>query len=162
MSVRLSGCHTFLVVMHSYVSQATHTFLGMLPLCFNTKTTKTTCVFVCRSLHLYVYLSVSWSVFLCVLQYIGLRCFVIKSLINCNETFYFLLVGRKCLIRAETLAENLLDKMHNSFIYCYPSMFLELRCKIFISVVLFIRYLCLFVHWLLHFLSFHLSCLSFH
>ena len=33
-SVRLSGSHTFLVVRHSYVSQATHTFLGMLPLCF--------------------------------------------------------------------------------------------------------------------------------
>ena len=33
-SVCLSGSHTFLVVMHSYVSQATHAFLGMLPLCF--------------------------------------------------------------------------------------------------------------------------------
>ena len=34
MSVCLSGSHTFLVVRHSYVSQATHAFLGMLPLCF--------------------------------------------------------------------------------------------------------------------------------
>ena len=33
LSVRLSGSHTFLVVTHSYVSQATHAFLGMLPLC---------------------------------------------------------------------------------------------------------------------------------
>ena len=32
-SVLLSGSHTFLVVMHSYVSQATYAFLGMLPLC---------------------------------------------------------------------------------------------------------------------------------
>ena len=31
---RLYGSHTFLVVTHSYVSQATHAFLGMLPLCF--------------------------------------------------------------------------------------------------------------------------------
>ena len=31
--VRLSGSHIFLVVTHSYVSQATHAFLGMLPLC---------------------------------------------------------------------------------------------------------------------------------
>ena len=31
--VCLSGSHTFLVVMHSYVSQAIHAFLGMLPLC---------------------------------------------------------------------------------------------------------------------------------
>ena len=31
--VRLSGSHTFLVVTHSYVSQATRAFLGMLPLC---------------------------------------------------------------------------------------------------------------------------------
>ena len=30
--VCLSGSHTFLVVTHSYVSQATHAFLGMLPL----------------------------------------------------------------------------------------------------------------------------------
>ena len=30
----LSGSHTFLVVTHSYVSQVTHAFLGMLPLCF--------------------------------------------------------------------------------------------------------------------------------
>ena len=28
----LSGSHSFLVVTHSYVSQATHAFLGMLPL----------------------------------------------------------------------------------------------------------------------------------
>ena len=33
LSVRLSGSHTFLVVTHSYVSQATHAFLRMLPLC---------------------------------------------------------------------------------------------------------------------------------
>ena len=33
MSVCLSDSHNFLVVMHSYVSQATHAFLGMLPLC---------------------------------------------------------------------------------------------------------------------------------
>ena len=33
-SICLSGSHTFLVVTHSYVSQATHAFLGMLPLCF--------------------------------------------------------------------------------------------------------------------------------
>ena len=32
--VCLSGSHTFLVVTHSYVSQATRAFLGMLPLCF--------------------------------------------------------------------------------------------------------------------------------
>ena len=32
-SVCLSGSHTFLVVTHSYVSQATHVFLGTLPLC---------------------------------------------------------------------------------------------------------------------------------
>ena len=32
-SVRLSGSHTFVVVTHSYVSQATHAFLGMLLLC---------------------------------------------------------------------------------------------------------------------------------
>ena len=31
--VCLCGSHTFLVVTHSYVSQATHAFLGMLPLC---------------------------------------------------------------------------------------------------------------------------------
>ena len=31
--VCLSGSHTFLVVRHSYVSQATHAFLRMLPLC---------------------------------------------------------------------------------------------------------------------------------
>ena len=30
-SMRLPGSHTFLVVMQSYVSQATHAFLGMLP-----------------------------------------------------------------------------------------------------------------------------------
>ena len=33
LSVRLSSSHTFLEVMHSYVSPATHAFLGMLPLC---------------------------------------------------------------------------------------------------------------------------------
>ena len=32
LSVCLSGSHTFLVVMHSYVAQATYTFLGMLSL----------------------------------------------------------------------------------------------------------------------------------
>ena len=32
LSVHLSSSHTFLVVTHSYVSQATHAFLGMLPL----------------------------------------------------------------------------------------------------------------------------------
>ena len=32
--VCLSDSHTFLIVMHCYVSQATHAFLGMLPLCF--------------------------------------------------------------------------------------------------------------------------------
>ena len=31
--VCLSGSHTFLVVTHSNVSQATHVLLGMLPLC---------------------------------------------------------------------------------------------------------------------------------
>ena len=31
----LSGSHTFLVVTHSYISQATHAFHGMLPLFFN-------------------------------------------------------------------------------------------------------------------------------
>ena len=31
--VCLSDSHTFLIVTHSYVSQATHAFLGMLPLC---------------------------------------------------------------------------------------------------------------------------------
>ena len=31
-SICLSGSHTFLVVRHCYVSQATHIFLGMLPL----------------------------------------------------------------------------------------------------------------------------------
>ena len=34
-SVRPSGSHTFLVFTHSYVSQATHAFLGMLPLFLN-------------------------------------------------------------------------------------------------------------------------------
>ena len=34
MCVCLSGSHTFVVVTHSYVSQATHAFLGMLPLYF--------------------------------------------------------------------------------------------------------------------------------
>ena len=33
--VCLSGSHTFLVVTHSYVSQATHAFCGMLPLFTN-------------------------------------------------------------------------------------------------------------------------------
>ena len=33
LSVCLSGSHTFLVVTQSYVSQATHAFLGMLLLC---------------------------------------------------------------------------------------------------------------------------------
>ena len=32
--VCLSSSHTFLVVTHSYVSQATHAFLGMQPLCY--------------------------------------------------------------------------------------------------------------------------------
>ena len=32
LSVCLSGSHTFLVVVHSYVSQAIHAFIGMLPL----------------------------------------------------------------------------------------------------------------------------------
>ena len=32
--VCLSDIYTFLIVTHSYVSQATHAFLGMLPLCF--------------------------------------------------------------------------------------------------------------------------------
>ena len=32
--VCLSDSHTFLIVTHSYVSQATHAFLGMLPLCY--------------------------------------------------------------------------------------------------------------------------------
>ena len=32
--VRLSGSRTFLVVTHSFVSQTTHAFLGVLPLCF--------------------------------------------------------------------------------------------------------------------------------
>ena len=41
LSVCLSGSHTFLVVTHSYVSQATHAFLGMLPQCC-IKTSKTT------------------------------------------------------------------------------------------------------------------------
>ena len=35
LSVSLSSSHTFLVVTHSYVSQATHAFLGLLPLCFS-------------------------------------------------------------------------------------------------------------------------------
>ena len=34
-SVCLLGSHTFLVVTHSYVSQSTHAFLGMLPLFFH-------------------------------------------------------------------------------------------------------------------------------
>ena len=33
-SVCMSGNHTFLVVTHSYVSQATHAFLRILPLCY--------------------------------------------------------------------------------------------------------------------------------
>ena len=33
-SMCMSSSRTFLVVTHSYVSQATHAFLGMLPLCF--------------------------------------------------------------------------------------------------------------------------------
>ena len=32
LSICLSGSHTFLVVTHSYISQASHAFLGMLPL----------------------------------------------------------------------------------------------------------------------------------
>ena len=32
LSMRLSGSHTFLIFTHSYVSEATHAFLGMLPL----------------------------------------------------------------------------------------------------------------------------------
>ena len=35
-SVCLSGSHTFLVVTQSYVSQATHAFLEMLPICYFT------------------------------------------------------------------------------------------------------------------------------
>ena len=35
LSVCLFGSHTFLVVTHSYVSQAIHAFLGMLPLCLS-------------------------------------------------------------------------------------------------------------------------------
>ena len=42
--VRLSGSHTFLVVTHSYVLQATRAFLGMLPLCLWIRIE--TCVFV--------------------------------------------------------------------------------------------------------------------
>ena len=38
-SLCLSGSHTFLVVTHSYVSQATHAFLGMLPLCYRNSVT---------------------------------------------------------------------------------------------------------------------------
>ena len=34
LSLRLSGSHTFLVVTQSYVLQAIHAFLGMLPVCF--------------------------------------------------------------------------------------------------------------------------------
>ena len=34
--VCLSDSHTFLIATHSYVSQATHAFLGMLPLCLVT------------------------------------------------------------------------------------------------------------------------------
>ena len=34
LAVCLYGSHTFLVVTHSYVSQVTHTFLGMLPVCY--------------------------------------------------------------------------------------------------------------------------------
>ena len=34
LSVCLSGSHTFLVVTHRYVLQATHAFLGILPLCY--------------------------------------------------------------------------------------------------------------------------------
>ena len=37
LSVCLSGSHTFLVVTHSYVSQATPAFLGMLPLFYQVK-----------------------------------------------------------------------------------------------------------------------------
>ena len=37
LSVCLSCSHTFVVVMHSYISQATHVFLEMLPLCSCTK-----------------------------------------------------------------------------------------------------------------------------
>ena len=53
---RLSVClfcsHTLMVVFlflvtHSYVSQATHAFLGMLRLCFNTSNIDTHQLFVC-------------------------------------------------------------------------------------------------------------------
>ena len=37
--VCLSDSHTFLIVTHSCVSQATHAFLGMLPLCLGEKYT---------------------------------------------------------------------------------------------------------------------------
>ena len=37
MCVCLSGSHTFLVVTHSYVSQATHAFLGLLPFLFDVR-----------------------------------------------------------------------------------------------------------------------------
>ena len=38
LSVCLSGSHTFLVVTHSYVLQAAHAFLGMLPLFYKYET----------------------------------------------------------------------------------------------------------------------------
>ena len=44
LSVCLSGSHTFLVVTHSYVLQATHAFLGMLPLCLMLGITLSQCM----------------------------------------------------------------------------------------------------------------------
>ena len=42
--VCLSDSHTFLIVTHSYVSQATHAFLGMLSLCCICKRTRLICI----------------------------------------------------------------------------------------------------------------------
>ena len=58
LSVCLSDSQTFLVVTHSYVSQATHAFLGMLPLCWFI-------ILGCiRNLHLFIMytsISISWN-----------------------------------------------------------------------------------------------------
>ena len=44
---RLSGSHTFLVVTHSCVSQATYTFLGMLPLSWGGGNMFQNCICIC-------------------------------------------------------------------------------------------------------------------
>ena len=76
LSVGLSASHTFLVVTHSYVSQVTHAFLGMLPLCYKIHLTNVLCSLNVRCTyyapvlhwrHIVIRLSVHLSVCLCIL-----------------------------------------------------------------------------------------------